>query len=408
MRVLQINAIYRFASTGRTCEEFQNYMNSNGDECITAYGERKGNYPKTIYVGNYIDHKAHAFFSRLFGKIGYYSSLPTLNLIRKIDKLKPDVIHVRTLHSNFVNFRILFKYIAKKDIPLVINLHDCFWFTGQCCHYTLNRCYKWKEKCGNCKYLGSWNAIWFFDRTRLMQQDKYDLFHAVRRICVIGVSEWVCSQARESFVFDGIRIECIRNWVDQSVFKPRKSFVKKNLCLEDKFIILCVASVFDNAKGLDEIKQLSEKIDDKCRIVLIGKVAEDLSNYPSIIHIDQTSNVDELVDYYNCADVFLQLSKEETGSKVMMEALSCGTPVVVYNSTCGPEHADNGCGLTVERFGDVDEILEKVMEVRTKGKDYYSKKCLAKSQLYFSKENNISKIKKVYESLIDGQNNKNG
>ena len=63
-----------------------------------------------------------------------------------------DLVVLGNLHSNFVNIPMLFKYFTDYKIPVVIVLHDCFMYTGKCCHYTEDNCYKWQTECRNCKF----------------------------------------------------------------------------------------------------------------------------------------------------------------------------------------------------------------------------------------------------------------
>ena len=73
MKVMQINAVYKILSTGRTCEEIHDYLTKNGDECLTVYGNIRGEYVDTFFLGNIIARKQHALMSRIKGKIGYSS-----------------------------------------------------------------------------------------------------------------------------------------------------------------------------------------------------------------------------------------------------------------------------------------------------------------------------------------------
>lgn len=404
MKILQINAVYKFKSTGRTCFELHNYLEKTGIECVTVYGEDKADFKDALYLGNLFDHKIHALLSRITGKIGYYSYFPTRWLLNYIQVYKPDVVHLRNLHSNYINIPILLKYLSDNDIPTVVNLHDCFWFTGQCCHYTLNKCYKWKRICDDCKYLGDWNKVWFFDRTKKMQSDKRKYFSAMKKIAVIGVSQWVTKAAMQSNIFKNVsNISCIYNWVDLNTFKPNSSNVKAIHHVEEKFMILCVSSVFDVAKGLDEMFQVAKRLPEDCVMVLVGNLDKNISRvFPNnMIIVNEIYDVKMLAAYYSAADVFLQLSKEETGSKVMMEAISCGTPIVVYNSTCGAEYCEGGCGHYVNNIGDIDEIISKILLIRESGKKKYSENCIIKAKECFNQNINCDKIIKIYEDLVN-------
>ena len=107
MKVLQINAISRIRSTGRLCAEIADYLNSIGEEGYLAYSAGKP-YEKGYKIGTPFGMKLHSFCSRLFGLQGYFSESGTKKLLKYMDKLKPDVVHLHNLHANYINLPRLF------------------------------------------------------------------------------------------------------------------------------------------------------------------------------------------------------------------------------------------------------------------------------------------------------------
>ena len=75
--------------------------------------------------------------------------------------------------------------------------------------------------------------------------------------------------------------------------------------------------------------------------------------------VGTVDRVDELVTYYNQADVLLNLSQAESFGKVTIEALACGTPVICYDNTAAPELVGEGCGYIIEN-GNVDLVIKKL------------------------------------------------
>ena len=148
-KILQINVINELSSTGRTTSELGEYLKKNNFESRIAVsiGEKSD---EVYIIGNKLDHKIHAVLSRLFGLQGYFSYFATRKLLSYINRENPDVVHLRNLHGNFIHVPLLFKYLKKKQIPTVITLHDCWFYTGKCCHYTMIKCEKWKDSCGKC------------------------------------------------------------------------------------------------------------------------------------------------------------------------------------------------------------------------------------------------------------------
>lgn len=402
MKIIQINAVNKIASTGRTSFEMSSFLSDAGHSCITAYSQGQPIKPDIEYkIGSRLDAKIHGLFSRIFGKQGYFSYASTRKLCRFMDEYKPDIVVLRNLHANYINLPILLKYLAKRDIATVAVLHDCWFYTGKCCHYTVQGCYKWKEKCGNCPQLKKHNKSWLFDRTRAMLKNKKKLFGLIPRLAVVGVSDWIVNEAKQAPVFQNAKIlRKIYNWVDTETFsyKSNTQEIKARLGLENKKIILCIANIWNRDKGLDTVSQIAQKLSDDEKLVLVGKIG----NYEideNILHIEWTDSAEELAEYYSMADVFVQPSLEETFGKVTAESLSCGTPVVCFNSTTTPELVNEKCGIVVDSF-DTDSMLNAIREVLEKGKDSYFEECRKTATGRFSKEKSLTEYAKLFEEVL--------
>lgn len=399
MKVLQINAVSGINSTGRTASELSDYLNNNGHEGFIAYSTGIP-YEKGYKIGSKLDVKLHALSSRVLGKQAYFSTGSTHKLISYLTNLKPDVIHLNNLHSNFINLKLLLNFIARNDIPTVITLHDCWFYTGKCTHYTVDGCYKWQIQCGGCPRLKKDNPSWFFDRTRKMLHDKNEWFSAIPRLAVVGVSDWITNEARKSFLFSAKVITRIYNWIDQNTFKPVETkTTREKLGLTDKYIILGVASGWSNAKGLNKFIELAGLLTPDMQIVLVGKISADIPLPDNIKHVAETHNVGELVQYYSMADVYLHLSQEETFGKTIAEALSCGTPAIVLNSTACPEIVDESCGIVL-KDNRSDTIFEAIMKIKENGKLSYSSHAVSRVRKNFHSQTNMEAMLTLYKQLI--------
>lgn len=400
MRIVIINAVYKIMSTGRTYFELHDYLCSLGHECKIIYGQNKEDYEDAIYLGNYFDHKLHALLSRLTGKVGCYSSNSTKKLLKLLDEYKPDIVHLGNLHSNFINIEILLKYLGEKNIKTTLTLHDCFFYTGGCVHYTLNNCFKWQKRCYECQFYRK-QGSWFFDRTNYLFNKKENGFKNIEKLGVIGVSDWISDEARKSVVLKNAKIiKRVYDWVDLDLFKPinlEEKYIEKKL--KNKFIILGVASKWTLNKGIDEFIKLAKILPSEYVIVLVGKIEKNNILPDNIVNISVTNDINELVRYYNLADVFLQLSKEETFGKVVAEALACGTPAIVYDSTASPELVKDGCGYSIKVDEEINLIFEKIKKVKELGKNYFTSNCRKKALKEFNKNINCSKIVDIWNEL---------
>lgn len=402
MRVLQINETCGTGSIGRTTYELAVELEKRGHECLVAYSHGTPKFHNCIRIGDDMDHRIHAALSRITGQQAYFSRAATRKLLVEIERFRPDIVHLRNLHSNYVNLYMLLSFLAKKDIATVITLHDCWFFTGKCTYYISANCDKWQHNCGNCPLLhvDNINPTFWFDRTKKCLSDKKNWLGKIPRLAVVGVSNWVAKEAEKSIVGDRNPIG-IYNWIDLNVFHPRESNLRKKHGLEGKFVVLAVATNINKVKGFDEITWLSQHLQDNWAIVAIGKEVEKLP--PNVIHISHTDDAVQLAEYYSMADVCMNTTQFETFGKVTAEAICCGTPVVVYNNTASPELVTNGCGLVIDQHRGFEAIFEALRVIEENGKGSYISNCLDAARLQFEKEIGVNKYMELYRSLIDKQ-----
>ncbi len=401
MKILQINAVYGISSTGRTTKELDEYMISHGIESEIAVTASNCERDGIFIIGNKLDRKKHAFLSRLLGKQGYYSKKPTKELIEFIDRKNPDVIHLRNLHGNYINFPLLMNYIIEKKIPVVLTLHDCWFFTGKCCYYTDDNCDKWQHNCGNCPELQKWNKSWFLDRSSEMLHDKKELFSKVEKLAVVGVSDWITNEAKKSLLKDAWCVKRIYNWIDLNTFVPDNGgTVRKDYNCENDFVVLGVSHTWSKEKGIDIFIQLAKRMPD-VKFLMIGNMPEEFELEPNMISTGATSSFKKLSQFYSAADVMLNPSVQETFGKTTAESIASGTPVIGYNVTATPELIGNGCGEIVDLGADISEFEAAINKVRKNGKAYYKDTCVKYAKESFEQEKLINEYIELYKSMLE-------
>lgn len=398
MKILQINAVNGIRSTGRTCAEMSAYFQKTGIQCRTAYSVGNNSFGD-IPVASAIECKYHALMSRISGMQAYHSPVSTAKLIRSINDMKPDVVVLRNLHANYLNIVPLLRHLGKKSIPTVAVLHDCWLFTGKCTHYNAIGCRKWEKGCSGCPQLKADHKSWLFDRTKRMWQDKYRGFRGIEKLAVVGVSDWITKEATRSPFFSHARFQRIYNWIDLQTFCPGESNVKKQLGIENCKMILGVSSGWSSKKGLDHFISLASTLAADEKLVLVGNMPP-IELPENVITVPETANVAELVEYYRAADVFLQLSREETFGKVVAEALSCGTPVITNRFTANPELVNADCGTVLEELT-APEISRAVHQVLANGKEHYTKACVSFAAAHFDKDKNLAQYHDLFKTLCE-------
>lgn len=364
MRVYSINSFGNL-STGTIAVDIARLLNRTGHQARLAYARGKAVEDISSYrIGSAADLYFHAGLSRITDRTGSFSTHSTHALLRDIQAFQPDIIHLHNLHGYYLNYNVLFHYLQRSRIPVVWTLHDCWSYTGHCCYYSRNNCQKWKNECRDCQYLGSYPAS-IVDHSRQNYHRKRELFCSLKNMVLVPVSYWLENELKKSFLRK-IPSVVIQNGIDLDVFKPTSSEFRKRHGLERAVIILGVASTWDERKGLQDFIELSKIISPPLQIVLVGLNDRQLRQLPeNVIGMPRTSSVQELVELYSTADVYVNASVEETFGLPTVEAMACGTPSIVYRATALPEVISPGNGFVVEPH-DVLGVKNKVLELLDK------------------------------------------
>ena len=363
MKVLFINSVYGRGSTGRIVSELGKAVEERGGEYKVAYGRgEKINDEHCYYIGNKINVYTHALLSRITDKAGFYSKSATKKLIRFIREYNPDIIHLHNLHGYYINVEILFKYLKEAFKGKVFwTLHDCWAFTGHCVHYTCAKCNKWQIQCSNCPEKGNYPASFLKDNSSSNYNRKKDCFSGISNMTVITVSQWLKCEVERSFL-KHYPVICIHNGIDCEKFHPAESDIKEKLGIVNKKMILLVSDGWNDRKGWNKFLGVAEIAPLDWCFVIVGVTKDQISTLPSnAIGYERIWEQEELIKLYSAADVFFNPSIEETFGLVTAEAMACGTPALVMNSTACPELIqDKGCGIVIESTAGETEMIEAI------------------------------------------------
>jgi len=402
-KILQISVDGNTGSTGRIAESIGRLAIARGWESYIAHGRLSGPSESiTIKIGSAIDVYMHGFQTRLFDRHGLGSKHATIKLVNQIKEIKPDVIHLHNLHGYYINIEVLFNFLSETSIAVVWTFHDCWAFTGHCAHFDFVGCEKWKTACHHCPQKKEYPASLIIDRSRLNYHLKKSLFNSVKNMTIVSVSKWLDTKVKESFL-GSVNRTVIYNGIDIELFKPDENIkqIKRELNIENKFILLGVAKPWSKNKGLEDFIEISKKITDDMIIILVGLNQKQIKTLPkNIIGLQKTKSQKELKEIYNSADIFLNLSLEETFGLTTAEALACGVPVIVYNSTACPEIIDENTGIMVKRKN-IEDILLAITTIKNNGKAFYSRLCRKRAVDLYNKNDRYKEYIDLYESIIN-------
>lgn len=394
MKVFQINTVCGVGSTGRIATDLYHVLEEDGHSCCIAYG--RGTAPAGIdsyKIGSTLDVYAHTMCSRLTDGEGLYSSSATKHLVEKIKAYAPDIIHLHNIHGHYLNYPILFQFLKAYGRPVVWTLHDCWAFTGHCAYFDYIGCSRWKEECHDCPQLKAYPQSYGIDRSRENFARKKALFTGIDRLELITPSQWLADLVKKSFL-GTYPVQVIHNGIDTTVFKPTPSDFRERYGLQDKKIILGVASPWTARKGLQDFIKLSKMLPEEWKIVLVGLSPKQLKAIPtSILGIERTNNVLELAQIYTAADVFFNPTYEDNYPTTNLEAIACGTPVITYDTGGSPESVVESCGFVVSKKN-LDDTIQSMQGI------FSEKLSMHISASFFDKRDRYNRYISLYQKLI--------
>lgn len=393
MKVFQINTCGNL-STGGLAVEIARGLIRRGDDSIVAYARNEIAQDVPCYkIGNQFDVLFHAVMTRLTDRTGFFSKNATCKLIDEIKGYNPDIIQLHNLHGYYLNIQMLFDFLKEYQKPVVWTLHDCWAFTGHCAYFDYVQCEKWKEECYKCPNRLQYPKS-FIDNASENYEKKKNLFTSVTNLTLVVPSVWLMERVEKSFL-QSFPVKVVYNGIDLEQFNyevKKMQFRQKNH-IDDKIIILGVASVWSERKGLETFVQLSKRLPEPYRIVLVGLNAKQKKKLPpNIIGIERVESKKELAEIYADADIFLNPSKEETFGLTTIEALACGTYSIVLRDTACAEIAELNGGKVVD--GTIESIERAI---------YSANKVIDKPQIderLFSKEVYVEKMLDIYNHCL--------
>lgn len=350
MRVLLINEVFGTTSTGKICAQIAEQMEAEGHEVKVAFG-RWPDVPEKYqrfahYIGSDFDVKLHALQTRLFDTHGFGSKHATKEFLKWAEEYKPDLLWLHNLHGYYINVEMLFDWIKKHpEMQVKWTLHDCWAFTGHCSY---------------CSQLRRYPACFAMSNVGKNFERKRKAFTNVKNMTLITPSKWLADLTRQSFLKE-YPVEVHYNTIDTNIFKPTPSDFRERYSLQNKIIVLGVANVWEDRKGLFDFYKLAQMLDDKYAIVLVGLSEKQIKDLPKNIKgIQRTNSPQELAAIYTAADVLVNPSVEETFGMTPVEAQACGTPSIVYEDTACEEVARQNGNIIVPQS--VNEIYSALVK----------------------------------------------
>lgn len=301
----------------------------------------------TLKIKNKLQHARWRPYKKTQDK-SYKSDTRGRYLSGALKKIDYDVLHLHWINNRFVKVSDL-----PQGKPIVWTLHDSWPFCGVC-HYFLD-CVRYQNTCGECPQLGSTDSK---DLSYKCWKEKFNAYKNLD-LHIVAPSNWLAECARRSSLFSGRDVHVIPNCVDIDTFKPLGG--DGRLALPEKIkekrfekpLVLygAVNAATDKIKGfanlLSAMRILEKQGKADFEMLIFGANKDDIDfdvNIPATF-LGFVKDPKEMAGLYNVADVMVVPSLTENLSCVIMESLSCGTPVVAFNiggNSDMVEHKING------------------------------------------------------------------
>ncbi len=361
-----------------------------------------GNYLSNVIQKEVIDNHRTDISNTLFYWPLVGQDVSEIPLIRS-----SDVIHLHWI-SFFQSLKTL-ERIADLNIPIVWTIYDQWPFTGGC-HYSAG-CLKYQIECNHCPQI-----IDYYDTTQEVFLKKRDVIRKMTPV-VVTPSSWMADCVRHSAIMKDFQIEVIPNSVNPNVFYPtRKSEARRLLGLDEQgyYLLFGADNIEEKRKGYAslikalEICKSNEAFqglmrNGNLRILSFGTPSSELDEYQiPVLSLGYLPTEHKTALAYAAADIFILPSLEDNFPNTVLEAMSCGTPVLA-NSTGGiPELIDDGENGYLLPVGNYEALSERILQL-LKNPRLIEKLGLAgrrKIVKNFTQEMQASRYLELYNQLV--------
>lgn len=247
-----------------------------------------------------------------------------------------DIVHYQLVHTAHLGLAGLPLLTRLK--PSVWTLHDPWALTGHCTHPF--DCERWKTGCGQCPYLDK-PMVMKNDHTAFMWRAKKSIYESLD-VDLVVASRWMERMVKASPLTRHLRVHHIPFGVDLNVYSPSAGGSFRGLygIPTDAFVVAFRASpvIYKNLEMIKESLRQWQPGREVWLLVFEGKgMLADLEGKYKIVEMGWVSESNEFAAAYAAADVFLMPSTAEAFGMMAIEAMACGTPVIVCDGTALPE-----------------------------------------------------------------------
>ena len=403
MKILHINAVYDQGGAALLMRILAKDIKQNQDieQFFIVKESSEAKADNVFQTKNLPAFFGYRKFFRIISEQGFlYRFLPLEAhfILNKVHEISPDIIHLHNIHGGYFQTNLLPK--LSTIAPIVWTFHDMFPITGHCAHSF--ECEKWKTGCGNCKRLDIYPSI-KKDRTNDLWNYKNRIFNSAD-FTIVTPSLWLKKCVEQSFLKNK-DIRLIYNGIDLENFtKTNKYEARKELGLppNKKIVLFSAADGVKNPfKGGEFVFEAFEKLKNRSDILFLnigGSSEQQSENWLDFGYVKEAKTMAML---YSTADIYLFPTLAETFGMTIVEAMSCGLPVVTFETGGVPEIVENNkTGFVVEYKN--GEMLTSALKKLLNDNDLRQKMAenAVQASKKFSSERMAQEYLKLYDELL--------
>lgn len=273
------------------------------------------------------------------------------DIIDEDDIKNADLLHLHWVNGGFLSLDNI-NSLLKLNKPVVWTLHDMWPFTGGC-HYSGDS-ERFLNECGNCHFLKHPSPN---DISHIGWSKKQAIYNSNPKITFIACSNWMRDIALKSSLLRGNEVITIANPIDVDIFSKQDKTLSRQkwgVPVDARVILFGAANINHTRKGINyliealhKIRETESDMNQVIQVVMFGKSKDfDFKRIPfPVISLPIINSESDIAEIYSLADVFVLPSLEDNLPNMAMEALSCSTPVVAFD-TGGVkdmvDHCENG------------------------------------------------------------------
>ncbi len=413
MRVLIINTSERIGGAAIAANRLMEALKKNGVKAKMLVRDKQTDHLTVVSVGSswllplkFVWERFIIFIANMLSKKNLFQ-VDIANTGTDVTNLaefeRADVIHLHWVNQGFLSLDNINK-IMHSGKPVVITMHDQWYFTG-ICHYS-DCCDKYKQMCENCmlmkgKLLGDIAKKTFIRKQKIYSDAK---------LTFVGCSKWMADLAKESKLTQGHKVINIPNAINAELFHPMdKSAAKEEFGFpkDKRLILFSCQKITDERKGfkyfveaLNIIKEANPELASSIEIAVVGGKSDEVTKMVpfNIITVPYISEPEKMVALYNTMDIYVTPSLQDNLPNTIMESLACGIPCVGFNIGGIPEMIDHKQNGYVAEYKDAKDFANGIVWTLTQDYELLSSNACNKVIQEYCEEAVAKKYIEAYES----------